>query len=285
MADGRRFGWRGWGPDGAPVITALHGTPGSSLKFSVLGTLAAERGYRLIALDRWGYGRTSRHPMPSLSAFAADVAEVADRLRVRRFSIAGVSGGGPYAAAVAAVLGDRIEAAALISPVGPIAGSPATAGLSPFHKLCFRVLPRTPGVLFLAFRGFRRATQLSPWLARRLATGRAAAIDIRTISQPEVGDRLIATFREGLRPGVAGPLTDMSLFSRDWGVRLDAVTAPAVVFIGSDDRNVPIPAAERLARNIRGASLVTLPGEGHLWLATNAPAVLDWIDATRRSGD
>jgi len=282
LADGRHIGLRQWGEPGAPAVVALHGTPGSSAKFSVMGQLAGPRGMRLVALDRWGYGGTSRHPRPSLHAFAADVAEIADRLAIERFCVIGVSGGGPYAAAVAACLGARIEAASLISPVGPIAGPPPTEGLTRFHRLCFRVLPRTPGALFLAFRGFRRATRLSPWLTKRLATGRASRIDWVTINRPDVGPRLVATFREGLAPGVNGPLTDLALFSSPWNVPLGDVTAPAVIYIGGADHNVPIPAVERLADSIGGAELVRLPGEGHLWLASNNGRVLDWLLAARQ---
>ena len=71
LKDGRALVLRVYGaPDGLPVV-ALHGTPGSRLKFSTTDAAAKRLGLRILALDRWGYGGTSPPAMQSLAGFAA----------------------------------------------------------------------------------------------------------------------------------------------------------------------------------------------------------------------
>lgn len=282
LGDGRVMTLREYGdPVGSPVI-ALHGTPASRIMYSAAKSAGA-RGLRLIAPDRWGYGGTSPPPLPTLSAFAADMAVAADRLRLDRFAVLGVSGGGPYATAMAALLLDRVTALALVAPVGPIADVPGVE-LSPFHKLCFRTLPRVPGSLRLVFAAFRWGLKTSPERAIRTAMVRSPPPDHRVMTNKEVLARFIAMFTEGLRPGVAGALIDMDLFGKPWGVPLDAITAPSSLWIGTNDNNVPIDAARKLARIIPNCELIELDGEGHLWVALNYDGVLGWIAAKHKGG-
>lgn len=277
LGDGRVMTLREYGtPAGTPVI-ALHGTPASRLMYSAAKSAGA-MGLRLIAPDRWGYGGTSPHPQPTLAAFAGDLAALADQLGLARFAVLGVSGGGPYAAATAALHPDRVTALALVAPVGPIAGDEGTATpLDPFHRFCFQVLPRVPGALNLVFGAFRAGLRRSPAKAIRIASMRSPPPDQRVLANPDVHARFTAMFKEGLRPGVAGALTDMDLFSRPWHVPLGAIRAPSALWIGTNDNNVPIAAARRLAAAIPGCELIELPDEGHLWVALDYQRVLGWI--------
>lgn len=283
LGGNRRMTYRSFGPaDGFPVV-ALHGTPGSRLKFWVAGEHAHRLGLRVIAPDRWGYGATDRHPEPSLSAFAADIATLADSLGIGRFAVMGVSGGGPYATAVAACLGTRVAALALVAPVGPMVGEdwPAEdlASISAFHRFCFGPFARSQHGARLVFGGLRRLLHVSPGLGMKVAMATVPAADRRVLATAGVSARLAATFIEGLRPGIEGPAIDLRLFGQPWEVPLGDVIAPSRLWIGTADRNVPIAAAKRLASQLRGCTVIELPGEGHLWVALNYGVVLDWIAA------
>ena len=278
--DGRRMQYRSFGPsNGFPVI-ALHGTPGSRLKFSVTDEHAHRLGLRIIAPDRWGYGGSDPHPAPELSAFAADIAALADGIGLTRFAVMGVSGGGPYATAVAALLPERVGALALVAPVGPIAGEP-DGEIGAMHRFCFGPLARRRGATRLIFTGLRRLLRWSGPLGMRLAMARVAAADRLVLAHEGVSTRLAATFTEGLRAGAEGPSVDLWLFGRRWGLPLGNVRAPARLWIGTDDRNVPVSAAKRLASRIPGCVLAELPGQGHLWVALNYATVLGWIAENR----
>ena len=108
LTDGRRLACAEFGdPNGLPVI-ALHGTPGSRLMYAVANTAAWERGIRLIAPDRPGYGLSDCRQSDSLVSAVEDLRIVADAYELERFAVIGVSGGAPYAVAVAAAMPDRV---------------------------------------------------------------------------------------------------------------------------------------------------------------------------------
>jgi pimeloyl-ACP methyl ester carboxylesterase len=282
LGDGRALGFRVWGdPQGQPLLF-LHGTPGSRLKFSIGHERGRELGVALVAPDRWGYGLSGVPAAPSLALFAADMAALMDHLDFRRFAVGGISGGGPYATAVAACLGPRISALALISPVGPIVDAGCAGELPRFQRFAFTVLPRLPRVTAAVFGIFRCTLGHTPRLAAELATMRSGPADKAIIRRPPTGPRLLESFREGLRPGLRGPITDLAIFSQAWGLNLAAIAAPTRLWLGTADTAVPLGAARALAARIDGCIRTELAGEGHLWVAANYSQVLDWIAGTMR---
>jgi pimeloyl-ACP methyl ester carboxylesterase len=275
LGDGRVMLLREYGdPRGRPVI-ALHGTPASRLMYAG-ATTAGGLGLRIIAPDRWGYGGTTAHSDPTLPAFAVDIGRLADALGLGRFAVLGISGGGPYACAVASLLPDRVTALALVAPVGPIGGV-AGVKLTPFHHFCFRILPRLPGAAGLVFRAYRRGVGSMPEASVRIATLRSPPADLRVLQHKQAYGRFIAMSVEGMRAGVTGPITDMQIFNRPWGVPLQAISAPSRLWIGTADNNVPVDAALKLAAAIPGCELIELKDEGHLWVAINYDVIMRWI--------
>ncbi len=283
LSDGRKLGFRVYGdPKGAPILF-LHGTPGSRLKFSIAHEAGEELGLAIIAPDRWGYGLTEAPQTLSLRRFGDDMAALMDDLGRESFAVGGISGGGPYAAAVAACLSRRVTALALVSPVGPIADAGLGPSLPLLHRLCFTVLPTRPRTVSTAMRAFRWSLAHAPRLAGRLTTWRAARPDRRLIGRSDVRQRILGSFSEGLRPGTVGPNTDLAIFSKPWQVDLAAISAPSRLWIGSRDSNVPIAAARILAQRIPRCVFTELPNQGHLWVSEHHADVLAWIASTIRA--
>ncbi|MDX2288382.1 MAG: alpha/beta hydrolase [Hyphomicrobiaceae bacterium] len=282
LTDGRRLCYRVCGaPDGMPII-ALHGTPGSRLKFSLAGASAAQRGLRLISPDRWSYGGSDAPDRAAgLGDYAADIAALADELQIDRISLVGLSGGGPYAVAAAALLGRRVDRLALIAPVSPLASPGDLAGVGLFHRFCFRGLPLLPGGSTLAFTVLRLALALSPDAAVKLVSARAGRPDRQVLATREVRRSLAETFSAGLASGVDGARIDMRLFARRWGVDPATITAHSCLWIGTRDRNVPQAAALRLAAQIPTCTLEQPEGAGHFWVLTAFEDVLDWLAGKR----
>ncbi len=264
-------------PEGVPVV-ALHGTPGSRLKFGLADAEARRLGLRLVSPDRWGYGLSDRPSgAPSLKAYAEDVAQLADALGLGRFGVVGISGGGPYATAIASELGGRVGALALVAPVSPLTSSESRRGVTLFHRFAFRGLPRLPGAIPLAFLYFRGMLVLAPSLAVRTMASRAGRPDRELLKDREVTEDLVRTFRAGLARGVSGATTDMRLFSRDWGVRVERIACPSCLWLGTADRNVPVSAARHFAASAPGMHLVEIPDAGHFWITKAYPDVLAWL--------
>jgi pimeloyl-ACP methyl ester carboxylesterase len=194
--DGREVTLCQWGlTDGRPVFF-LHGTPGGRLLRHVSGEYE-RTGLRVITYDRPGYGRSTRLPGRSIAHAAGDVACIADALGLDSFGVVGVSGGGPYALGVAALVPDRVTWCATI-----VAGAPYDA----------------EGLDF--FDGMDEATR-TDWQAR-VAGGEDYLLEDYTSMlgslarfeaepgdpPPEVHQMLVQAFHDGLAPGPGGYIDD-----------------------------------------------------------------------------
>ena len=115
LPDGRQLGYAEYGdPKGMPLLF-FHGTPGSRLRLSHIDPLARDLGVRVVAPERPGFGLSDFQPKRTLLDWVHDVEVLADRLRLEHFATMGISSGGPYVAATAYKLPDRVTKAALIS--------------------------------------------------------------------------------------------------------------------------------------------------------------------------
>src|SRR5207247_10764574 len=133
----------------------------------------------------------------------------------------------------------------------------------------FTVLPSLPTLIAGFFGIFRWTLGHAPYLAGQLATLRGGRADKELIARPQIGERLLGSFREGLRPGMRGPITDLALFSRPWGVDLADIRAPARLWIGTADTAVPLVAARAPAQRVGGWRCRAVPGGGHLRVRAN----------------
>lgn len=273
----REFG----APDGWPVL-ALHGTPGSALMYGIVAQAAAQLGLRFVAPDRWGYGGTDPHPRPSLAAWARDAAELIGGLGLTEVSVVGLSGGSPYAVATAAELGSRVQKLALAVPVGPMVGAAPGPQLGLLHKLVYFGVGRRPRLVRSLFGGYRRLLSWSPERAVSVIALGQCRQDRELLEIPAIQRFLSDTFRDGLEPGAVGPAIDLELFSSAWDIPLEQISSETRIWIGREDRLVPLSAARALAAEISGAVLTELDGRGHFWIIQEYEQVLDWIAETRK---
>jgi pimeloyl-ACP methyl ester carboxylesterase len=274
LPDGRLLGFAEYGdPRGVPVF-GMHGTPGSRLMFAIADAAAREAGVRLIAPERPGFGISSHHRGRTLASYAADIAAFADALGIARFAVAGISGGGPYAAACAALLPERVTALGLVSPVGPVCAGEGADRIGPGHHLIFRLSPRLPLLLWPVFALGRHAFLHAPMAIYGFLLGRAAGCDRMVLTRPEVRRNLLAGVAEGLRPGVQASIQEMLLFSRPWNIPFAAIRAPSFLWQGAADRNVPPSAAFKLGELIPGCSVQRIEAAGHYWIFDNMATVL-----------
>lgn len=267
LADGRRIGFAEVGdPAGAPVIFC-HGFPGSRLESRLVAAAAHRTRTRIIAPDRPGYGLSDWKAGRAIPDFADDVAELADRLGLGRFRVLGISGGGPYALAIAHRLPERVEALAVVCGLGPLSHPEVLATMHWPGRLGFgtaRTNPRLHRLLFGQILG--RAMRLSPELALALLTVRMPAADRQVLARREVRPVILAALAEALRQGWRGPLLDMTLYAREWPFDPAEITAPASFWHGEADATVPLAHTRMVAARLPRARVRTLPGEGHFSL-------------------
>ena len=252
-------------PGGVPVVVH-HGTPGSRFFRSRWLEDAAERGIRLIGFDRAGYGGSDRNPGRSVADVAADVDAICDQLGLERILTHGSSGGGPHALACAALLGDRVVAAATLCSVGPsdAADLDFVAGMGEDNVVEFGA----------AVEG---EDALAP-LLEKLAEGMLAAEpeelarEVASIlSPPDVAvvngglaSELLESFREGVGVTRAGWIDDDLAFVRPWGFELSSIAVPVALWQGRQDLMVPAAHGEWLSGHIPGVDAHLSDEDGHL---------------------
>ena len=274
LADGRRLGYTEFGdPLGTPLC-AFHGTPGSRFMFRLVDEPARRLGLRIIAPDRPGFGLSDYQENRTLADWANDVRALADKLGLARFGVAGISGGGPYVAACAALLPERVTAAALVSPVGPLHSSDGPDNLPPAQIVTFRLLPRVTPAMAGAFSIGRLMFLNASDSMYRMIMRRAGPADEHILLRPEVQKNLLAGVIEGLRPGVQGVVQEMKIFAKPWNIPFEAIKASVLLWQGTADNNVPVAASLRLAEIIPGCKLFQIEGAGHYWIFDHVEEVL-----------
>ncbi len=129
----------------------------------------------------------------------------------------------------------------------------------------------------LAFFGGRLGFLYAPDAMYRAIMKRAGAADEAILSRPEIRRNILAAVVEGLRPGAKGVVQEMKIFGQPWNIPFAAIEAPAMLWQGTADNNVPVSAALRLAQIIPNCELFRIEGAGHYWIFDHVHDVLTAI--------
>lgn len=269
---------------GTPILY-FHGTPGSRLDLAFGDELARRRGCRIISFDRPGYGGSTESAF-SLASVARDALAIADVLALGSFSTLGLSGGGPFALATAAVGGDRVARVGVASGGGPFEFvADALNELSDGDKEAASRLPADPGAAALGFAsGFED-------LARMLRKGDDQAVvtalepllstrDRVIMSDALTGATIIASLREGLSKGCLGGGWDNVAWIGSWDFDLSAVQCPVFLWYGADDVMAPLAHGQWLREHLGNATLIVRDSEGHFGHIDHFSEVLEQLAMT-----
>jgi pimeloyl-ACP methyl ester carboxylesterase len=257
------------GPDGGETLIFHMGTPSAASMYSPLVALGAQRGLRHVLYLRPGYGESERCEGRTVADCAADVAAVADALGVERFYTAGRSGGGPHALATAALLPERVIAAATIAGCAPrdAEGLDWLAGMAQ-ENLDELAAAEAGEKELLAFIEPFRTKLISADAADLQAEFGELLSDVdRRVMTGEFAEYEAESMRAGLRHGVWGWFDDDIELISDWGFDLSNISCPVTIWQGAQDRMVPLAHGEWLAAHIHGARANLLADHGHLSLA------------------
>jgi non-heme chloroperoxidase len=255
--DGVEIFYKDWGPKDAQPIVFHHGWPLSADDWDAQLLFFLHEGYRVVAHDRRGHGRSTQvwdgHDMDH---YAADAAALFDHLGLKNAVHIGHStGGGEVARYVARHGKGRVAKAVLISAVPPImVKSDANPG----------------GLPVAVFDGLRQA----------LAANRAQFyIDVAAgpfygfnragakVSQGTIDN----WWRQGMIGGAKAQYDGIRAFSEtDFTDDLRAIEVPVLVMHGDDDQIVPIDDAARLSiKLLKHGTLKVYPGYPHGMCTTN----------------
>lgn len=244
----------------------FHGYPGSRLEARVIAPAARRLGLQLVAVDRPGFGQSTFHAGRSIGGWAADVVALADRLRLQRFSVVGVSGGAPYALACAAFLPQRLDGVALVCPLGPLAVADGKAGMLVQDRAMLALATHAPplarGVVHLLAHWMRQDANR---YLKFMMTGMVSP-DRDLFVDPAYCSLMQESTAEALRQGGRGAAWELTLIARRWDFSPRDVRMPVSLWQGLADQILPAPMARRLAAALPACTAHYLPGEGHLSL-------------------
>ena len=248
--DGTEIFYKDWGPKDAQPIMFHHGWPLSSDDWDGQMMFFVQKGYRVIAHDRRGHGRSTQSATGhDMDTYVADVVELTDALDLKNAIHIGHSTGGGEAARYAArAKPGRVAKVVLISAVPPqmvqTPGNPNGVPMSVFDDIRAQTAGNRAQYYYdftMPFYGFNRDG-----------------------AEVKEGVRL-NWWRQGMMGAALAHTLGIAAFSEtDFTEDLKAITVPALVLHGEDDQIVPIDISGRLsAKLIPGAQLKTYPGYPH----------------------
>ncbi|WP_134093754.1 alpha/beta hydrolase [Novosphingobium sp. PhB55] len=267
--DGTRIFYKDWGPKSAQPIFFHHGWPLSADDWDAQMLFFLDQGYRVIAHDRRGHGRSVQTDQGhDMDTYAADVADLVEALNLKNAVHIGHStGGGEAARYVARARPGRVAKAVLVGAVPPLMletpANPGGAPRSAFDELR-RQLATNRAQFFVdfpsgPFYGFNRRkggvvqSVVQNWWRQAMMGAAKAQYDC------------IKAFSE----------TD---FTED----LKAIAVPTLVMHGDDDQIVPIADSAELSIGLlQRGELKVYKGLPHGMLTTDAgrlnPDILEFI--------
>jgi non-heme chloroperoxidase len=247
--DGTQIYYKDWGK-GKPVVFS-HGWPLNSDSWEAQMMFLAANGYRCIAHDRRGHGRSSQ-PWDGndMDTYADDLAELIEKLDLKKVTLIGFSaGGGEVARYIGRHGTKRLAKAALISAVPP---------------LMLKTKANPGGLPIEVFDGLRQSSISDrSQFYKDLASG-----PFFGANRPgaKVSQGMIDSFwMQGMQAGHKNTFDCIKAFSEtDFTADLKKFDVPTLVIHGDDDQIVPIGAAALNAvKLIKNATLIVYPGAPH----------------------
>ena len=260
VADGRRVAFAGFGAREGTAVLWCHGGPGSRLAPAPFHDAANEAGLRLVGIDRPGYGSSTVLPGPSVAGWVPDALAVADHLGIDRFVTVGVSTGGAYALAVAALVPARVIGVVACCSVTDMRWQPARATMSGPHAHAVWDAPDRPAALAAAIDshgedGHKLRDGLGPALAPS---------DRAMFTDPQWMKAAMAAFPVMFAQGLEGYTDDRLADGPGW-VSFDAaaIRCPVVVLHGGRDVIVDPVHARHTVDILPNARLAIFDDHGH----------------------
>jgi non-heme chloroperoxidase len=258
--DGTEIFYKDWGSKDAPVIMFHHGWPLSSDDWDAQRMFCLGKGFRVVAHDRRGHGRSTQAATGhDMATYVADVVALTDALDLKNAVHVGHStGGGEVAAYVAQAKPGRVAKAVLVSAVAPLMvktdANPDGVPMEVFDTLREQTATNRSQFFYdftLPFFGYNRDG-----------------------AEPKEAVRL-NWWRQGMTGGILAHYLGIAAFSEtDFTDDLKRIAVPTLVMHGEDDQVVPFATTGKLSATlVTGAVLKSYPGYPHGMPTTNADQI------------
>ena len=220
------------GGTGVPLVL-MHAATGSVRAWQHQTSAFAGAGYRVIAFDRRGWGRTDVEPNSAPGTAADDLIALMDFLHIDRFHLVGTAAGGFVTLDTALSFPKRLRSITVANSIGGVTDPE-------FVELGQRIRPKE----FTAMPPELR--EVSPSYRAENPEGTKQWIELEKKSRPDGP------------PALAQPLKNTITFAM-----LDTISVPTLLLTGDADMFAPPPVLKMFAAHIRQAETVIVPEAGH----------------------
>lgn len=249
-------------PRGEPIIV-LHGFPGSAIHGIFFRHFANECGAEIFSLDRPGYGDTPLTNNHELSDWIKMVDHFLTQYGIDSFSVIGISGGTPFALALAHGFSKRVKRLGIICGIAPWAEN--TQGFSVLQNISFFIYKYLPLIVsnqilkkrFLQSDYEKSLQQLAKTLNQ---------LDQEILDHPEVRKNIIDGMIAARKQGILGIQNDLMIYTSHWKINWSLINMPTFVWFGMDDLMLNYKMSNTFKEKIPHLKLKLFPGEGHFSL-------------------
>ena len=240
QATGIRTLWRGNRP---PAV--------SRYECQLIDAPARDSGISVIAPDRPGYGLTQPRHDQSLCAWTSDIAALADHLRIDRFCVVGVSGGGPCALACAHEMPERVMTAGLVASLGPVYEESLRTAMNWPSRVAFYLANNAPSLFKLVVgQPAMQLARIRPELLIRMLAAINGGPDKRILLEPPILRAFTFSIQACFQQGALGSMQDLRIFRQPWGIEFGDIRQPVYLWHGDLDKVVPLDHSRHLHRHL-----------------------------------
>ena len=275
LKDGRKLGYAEFGKtDGQPVFYC-HGWLGGRLDFYITELYKKKLRCHIYALDRPGIGLSTFKEKREILDFPDDVVEIADHLGLDKFHILGMSGGGPYVAACAYRIPNRLLSAGIIGGAGP--HKDTIKSMKNPNRILFSLLRRVPFlfkiILYPMWNRFLKMEfneKTGKMLARQ---GMNLPEQDKIIYENPVFQKFLIDYLKDIlqQKTKKGAFMDGKLFTKEWNFKLKDIPKNLKFYIwhGEQDKNVSVEIGRYYEANLPNCEAYYYPDEAHLSVMVN----------------
>lgn len=250
-------------PTGKPVLY-FHGWPGSRLEGQVFNETCQKLGIRLLCIDRPGYGKSTYVENRTLGDWAKDMQNLTENLNLNSFSVIGVSGGAPYALAVAHRNISGLNKVVIASGLGPLCEKGKFKDRSWVDKVAMELPAKSTFAYKIMFSIMNFLVNKLPKVYTALLWTGLSKNDRRVFIKLSRKDNILLVHKEAFSSSSKTTRKDAVLYCSPWDFKLGDISKPIDLWYGDEDKLTPLSMGKYYEKEISNAKLYIIPNQGHL---------------------
>jgi len=257
LGSGRVIGYAEYGsPDGYPVVYC-HSMFGSRSEHPASKNI---EGCRVIIPERPGFGLSDKKENSNYISWVKDLEVLLKYLNISEFSIAGLSIGAIYAAAVASLMNDRVTHYSAINIPPKLNSWRDLQHVSSNIRFFSAFSMYMPSVACILLE--KECTRLRGNTSKVIERLAESDIDKQTLMSDGVRLVVDKCFSECLINDFSHISNEVSIYTREWGIPINQITCPVDVWLGEKNHHSPLKLVEDTLREVNNKRIHLIPEQG-----------------------